>query len=290
MSYEEDEFEILNENDEILLNVKTPKKIVEDVKLDGVLYLDEFDLNKMHPIDVNDIYNSPKIVAIGKPGSGKSKLIEAIIAFKQYICPVGQYFAGTEESHDFFDQQCTSVTTFNKLDLEAMTNYVKRQKLAKKYLANPWAMCILDDVTDDPKQLKNKVFGSFYKNGRKWASIFVLALQFALDLPSGIRGCVDYSFIFNDPSPANRKRLYENFAPGCVGSLSNWCTIMDQVCTKYRCLVVDNRSNSNDIKECLYWFKVDIAQLPSKNHKYCHPTAMDHDVQRKDPKYVENVL
>lgn len=281
-----DDFEIADVDfDEVPIKKKLAK-----VEIDDTIYLDEFDLNAMHPLGVDDIKNGIKAVMVGKPGSGKSKLIEAILTYKEHICPVGQYYAGTEESYDYFDKQCTSVTTFNKVDLEGMTNFVKRQKIAKKYLPNPWAFIVADDVTDDPKQLSNKVFSSYYKNGRKWCMIFILAMQYALDLKPGMRTCIDYSFIFKEAQLANRRKLYENFAPGCVGTFSNWCDIMDAVCNDYICLVVNNRVQSNNIRDCLFWFRVDTNKLHNENYKFGHPTAHAHDKQRKDPNYSEAII
>src|SRR3990167_11156241 len=71
----------------------------------------EFDINKMHPLDSNDIKNAVKIVCIGRPGSGKSTIVKSILFHKAHVCPVGQFFCGTEDSSHFYSSNCTTITT-----------------------------------------------------------------------------------------------------------------------------------------------------------------------------------
>ena len=61
----------------------------------------EADLNTMEPTDA-DSTNGAKYIAIGKPKSGKSKLIKAILKAKSSFIPVAVAFAGTDETnHDY---------------------------------------------------------------------------------------------------------------------------------------------------------------------------------------------
>ena len=91
-----------------------------------------------------------KTVVIGKPGTGKSTLIAALLYAKKHIYPAGVVFSGTEDSNGFYKRMIPSTFIFNKYDESQLESFIKRQKIAKKHLAIPWAVCLLDDCTDTP--------------------------------------------------------------------------------------------------------------------------------------------
>ena len=56
--------------------------------------------------------------------------------------------------------------------------FIKRQKISKQYISNPWSLLLLDDCTDDPKLFKKPLFQGLYKNGRHWKMWYILSLQY----------------------------------------------------------------------------------------------------------------
>ena len=103
-----------------------------------------------------DTYRNPgqggsKIVVIGKPGTGKTTLITALLNAKKHIFPVGMVISGTEDSNGHYKKIFPDSFVYNKYDEEVIQNFIKRQKIAKQHLQNPWAVILLDDCTDDPK-------------------------------------------------------------------------------------------------------------------------------------------
>ena len=69
-----------------------------------IIRIKEFDLNSMPPYSVNDDKNGIKIVVIGKPGTGKSTIIQDIVASKSHIAAVAQIFSGTEDSNHYYSE------------------------------------------------------------------------------------------------------------------------------------------------------------------------------------------
>ena len=180
------------------------------------VYIKEFDMSSIPPFGIDD-KNGIKLAIIGRPGSGKSTLINSIILAKSFI-PVAQIFSGTEDSNHFFSERFPGVCIYNKLDMNAIENFVTRQKIAMKYLPNPWAFQILDDVADNPAILRKPIFQAYYKLGRHWKMVHILSLQYSMDVMPQIRNCIDYTFIFKENALRFRKSLYENYA-SCIDSL-----------------------------------------------------------------------
>lgn len=250
----------------------------------------EFDLNKMHPTDPNDLKYASKSIVIGKPGRGKSVCIEHIMLYKNWICPVMQVFSGSESATPFYTNHMVSdITLFNELDLPAMENFAKRQNIAKQFLPNSWAMSILDDVTDEPSVLRKPVFNAYFKRGRHWSMVFVLAVQYPLDIPTALRSCVDYVFIMANSIIAEREKIYENFASGAIPTYQDFCDLMNQLTTDYTAMVIDNTSTSSIITDRVFFFKADLSRVPI-NFKVGSKDIVPFAEERKDPNYRESFI
>ena len=98
--------------------------------------------------------------------TGKTTLITSLLYAKKHIFPVGMIMSGTEDSNGHYRKMFPSTFVYNKLNEDQVENFVKRQKIAKKHLPNPWAVLFLDDCTDDPKLFNKPLFQGLYKNGR----------------------------------------------------------------------------------------------------------------------------
>lgn len=195
-----------------------------------------------------------KIVIIGKPGTGKSWLIKSLLYAKKHIFPVGMVFSGTEDSNEAFAKHFPSTFIYDEVNLDAIERFIKRQKLARQHLENPWAVLLLDDCTDDPKILKNKLFRGLFKNGRHWKCLFMLSLQYCMDVSKGLRPSIDGVFILREPSIAMRKSLYENYG-GIIPDFKQFCDILDQITDDHTALYIHNRSTSNKIEDNVFWYK-----------------------------------
>ncbi len=211
----------------------------------------------IHELNLDIIKPSSKIVAIGKPGSGKSTLIASVLYNKRHLYPVAQIFSGTESSTGFFKQYVPELFIYNELDTDALEAFVKRQKLAKEYLDNPFALLVVDDCTDDPKVLNRPLFQNLYKNGRHYNMLFILSLQYALDVRPNIRNNIDGTFIFRESNISTRKKIWENFA-GVIPDFKTFCKIMDDITGDYTALYIHNQSTSNKLEDCVFYYKAPL--------------------------------
>lgn len=248
--------------------------------------------SKRNEVDIHEFplhemkYNS-KIVIIGKPATGKSTVTRDIVKAYRHEFPVAKVFSGTEENNHFYSQMFPDLYIHSEYSESEMEDFAKRQKLAmRNNPENPKGMLIVDDCSDDPKFFHRPLFQKFYKNGRQWEMMFILALQYGMDIRPVIRTNIDYVFIFREPNERNRKALYENYA-GIIGSYNDFCDVMDQLTEDYTAIVIDNRKQSNNLSECVYYYK---ARLHDDDFKFGCDEYRQAAEQRYNTQYVPPVV
>ncbi len=199
-------------------------------------------------------YGGSKIVVIGKPGTGKTTLITSLLYEKSHIFPSALVVSGTEDSNHHYSNIFPSTFVYNKLQMPLIEDYIRRQKLAKQHLANPWSVLLLDDCMDNPKLFNDPLFHNIFKNGRHWKMWFILSLQYCMDVKPVIRNNVDGTFILRESNMRSRESLWKNYA-GVIPDFSDFCDIMDQLTTDYTAIYIHNASQSNKIEDCVFWYK-----------------------------------
>tara|TARA_B100001540_G_C15720320_1_gene602696 strand:- start:309 stop:1094 length:786 start_codon:yes stop_codon:yes gene_type:complete len=228
-----------------------------------------------------------KIVVIGKPGTGKTTLITSLLYEKRHIFPVGMVMSGTEDSNGHYSKMFPSSFVYNKLEEDKINDFIKRQKISKNHLENPWALLLLDDCTDDPRLFSKPLFQGLFKNGRHWKMMFILSLQYCMDVKPVIRTNVDGVFILREPNMKNRRSLWENYA-GVIPDFSTFCEIMDQVTDDYTALYIHNATQTNKLEDCIYWYKANPEEIPS-NFKIGSKEFWKFHKDRYDDNYVNPV-
>ena len=195
-----------------------------------------------------------KIVVIGKPGTGKTTLLTSLLYQKRHIFPIGLVISGTEDSNGHYKKIFPDTFVYNKYDEGVLENFVRRQKLAKQHLENPWAVVLLDDCTDDPKVFNKPFQQGMYKNGRHWKMLYILSLQYGMDIRPVIRTNIDGVFILREPNMRNRRVLWENYA-SCIPDFGDFCQILDQITDDYTALYINNATQSNRLEDCIFWYR-----------------------------------
>lgn len=212
----------------------------------------------------NESQGGSKTVIIGKAGTGKTTLITSLLYAKKHIFPVGLVMSGSESSNHYYSQFFPEIFVFNDYDEDVIKNFIKRQKIAKEHLRNPWAVLLIDDCTDDPKIFNKPLQQNLYKVGRHFKMWYILSLQYAMDIKPSIRVNVDNVFILRETSIKIRKVIWENYA-SIIPDFSLFCQIMDGLSDNYTALVINNQTTSNNIEDCVFYYK---APHPSTFKKF----------------------
>ena len=244
------------------------------------LNLDIITPNKLTPVSEG----GHKIVVIGAPKSGKTTLVTRLIYEKSSIIPTGIVFSGTEDSNHHYKNIIPTTFVYNGFDRDVLKRFISRQKIAREYLPNPWSLILLDDCTDDTTIFNDKLMVGMYKNGRHYAMLYILSLQYSMDVKPVIRTNISGVFIFREPNIKNRKRLWENYA-GIIPDFQLFCDIMDSVCNNYTALYIDNTAQTNNWQDCVFWYRA--KPVPNDFKFGCDEMWSFHNA-RYNPNYKED--
>ena len=208
----------------------------------------------------------PVVVLIGKRDTGKSFLVRDLLFYQQEI-PIGTVISGTEEGNGFYAKMVPKLFVHNEYNTAIIENILKRQRTVlkqikkeietyKKSTIDPRAFVILDDCLYDATWTRDKMMRLLFMNGRHWKVMLIITMQYPLGIPPTLRTNIDYVFILRENYIANRRRIYDNYA-GMFPTFESFCQVMDQCTENYECLVINNNSKSNKLKDQVFWYKAD---------------------------------
>lgn len=219
--------------------------------------------------------------------SGKTTLIENLTYYHKHKYPVARAFIGTEGGYKRFCKIFHPLFVSNYYDEEEEKKHIERQRtLVLENHPTPYAVNILDDVSDDPTIYRTPTMRGLFKLGSQhWAQLLMVGSQYAIDMPPDVRKAVSYVAIFREPEEEERKKLYKNFG-GLSGSYSNFCDLMDQLTGDYTCIIFKKRSQDNDMEKCIFYFKT--KQLG--NWKFGCKEYREWGEKRYNKSYKETVM
>lgn len=213
---------------------------------------------KLKKFDPSKIGDNRCCLFVGKRGTGKTTLVTDILHFKRSI-PCGVVISGTEEGNGYYGKLVPDSFVYSEYDKAIVERIIDRQRklMVKKDQVDTRVFLLLDDCAFDKKMFRDKSLRYVMMNGRHFSIFCALTLQYCMDMPTDIRSQVDYLFLLREPVLANREKLYKNFC-GIFPSFDIFDQVMNAVTQNYGCLVIDNTSHSNNIEDCVFWYKADI--------------------------------
>ena len=208
---------------------------------------------------------------LGKRGTGKSVLLRDILYEHRKRFDIGICFSPTYESTECFKKFVPQTLLYGNFQPEVIAKVIAQQR-ARCDQGKPMkrVFIVLDDCGYDKNTLfssKNTAMREIFMNGRHLKITLYIALQYCVDMPSSLRSQVDYVMTLREPVLANIKRLHDFFF-GIVPSLSDFKKVLSNSTENHEALVTTNLVNSNDIADCVFWYK---AKLNLPDFKLCQP-------------------
>ncbi len=209
--------------------------------------------------------------------SGKSVLIKDLLYQHRKDFTKAIIMSGTEGSTRFYQGMVPDLYIYDSYNQDAMDRVRIGQQRAVRdngagHPANNCAI-VNDDCMDDKDWIKHKTTKWLFKNGRHFDIFFLLAMQYALDIPPELRTCIDYIFILKEPQLKTRHKLHDNYA-GMIPTFNMFSDILDNLTEDYNCMVIKNRKAlSTNITDCVFWYKAsehkeDFSIVPKSVWRY----------------------
>jgi hypothetical protein len=205
------------------------------------------------------------ILIIGRRRSGKSVLLRDIFYHHQEI-PQAIVFSSSESASPFFSKFIPDSFIYSKYAPDKVKRVINRQAIIlkeskKKGIGNEGKTAknnvsiVLDDMMHEANVWsKDETIKDIFFNGRHYNIFFILSLQYSMGITPGLRGNLDYVFVFNEPSKKNRIKIYEDYA-SIFPDFKIFCNVLEQCTTDFGCLVL-----KTTVPFTVSWYRADMHE------------------------------
>lgn len=222
-----------------------------------------FDIKRFDP---STMASNATVFLVGKRGTGKSTLIADIMYHNRSKFHYGIGMSATEEVtgdlgrfiprsclyHDFTEGALSGLMAHQKKDGAK----VKRAQLRGEDRKLKPMFVVMDDCAFDKKTLSNSTMREAFMNGRHRALFIVNAVQYMMDIPSSLRGQIDYVFATRDNIRDQREKLYKYFF-GIFDDFETFSRVLDECTQGHSCIVLDGKSLSNKVEDVVFHYQAD---------------------------------
>ena len=149
------------------------------------------------------------------------------------------------------------------------------------------ALLVLDDIGFDKKIQDDQNIRKICMNGRHWGILFIICLQDCMGIRPNMRTNIDFVFCLKENIQSNIKKLYDHYF-GIFDKLPEFKQVFHQLTEGYDCIVLDNTCKSNNLADCIFWYRATpnrIFRIGSKllwnkheelyNKEYNHPKTTE---------------
>lgn len=198
----------------------------------------------------------PKILVLGKSGSGKTSLVQDLLFYIRKI-HAGVVVCPTEASLVDYRVMFPESFIHDKWDSNVIANMLRMQKRIRKTNPRFHQLLMLDDIMYDNKTiLKDESTRFIFMNGRNNNISVIVTMQYCMDLTPDIRNQIDFVFALRDNVHANREKLWKQFF-GIIPSSDAFHQIMQRCTSGYNAIVLDNNARSGKIEDCIFYYCAD---------------------------------
>ena len=217
------------------------------------LKVQKFDPNTLKPYRI--------IIMIGKRGTGKSTLIADILYHISQKVDFGVAMTPTEESCSMFREHMPESWIYNTFAANKLEQMLQLQRDLGKKNKIRHLFVVMDDCMYDKKILRGLCMRDLFMNGRHLKVTFLNAMQYIMDMGPDLRTQVDYVFALRENIISNKSKLHKYFF-GMFDKYEDFSRVMDRCTENHGCLVLDNTAKTNNLEDCLFWYRASI-DLPA---------------------------
>lgn len=225
-------------------------------------------------------------VFIGKRGTGKSTLVADILYYMRRI-NAGVAISATEDGNAFYSNFIPDILIHSEYKPEIIEQVISRQKKiinGRNRGTEGDVFVLLDDCMYDKRMIRDTNIRGIFMNGRHWRITFMLTMQYCMDLPPDLRANIDYVFILRENIIQNQEKLYKNFF-GIFPHFSVFQDVLNSCTEGYDCLVLDNTSKSNNVQDCVFWYRA----KPNRDFKIGSKELWNYCTKNYDEKKARSV-
>lgn len=196
------------------------------------------------------------VALIGRRGSGKSTLMKDLLYHMRKKLNFGIAMSPTEDSNGAFGAFMPRACIYSSFTPTALDVLLQVQTRAKRRGKERRVFVLLDDCMYEKSIMNSDNIRETLMNGRHKNIFFINAVQYIMDVPPAARGQTDYVFAMQDNNRDNREKLYKFFF-GVFNSFDEFDRAMQTLTNNRCCIVLDNRSHSTDVTDCVFWYRAD---------------------------------
>ena len=208
---------------------------------------------RLKKLNITTIPDDALILCVGKPNSGKTILVNDILSHKAHISR-GTIISPSAKTYTQYDTDI-----LNSVLREQETIHRENQSCTPETRLDRRAYLVMDGCMKDAQWLQDRNIRGLFMQNRSYALFVILTLQTMNMIPPGLRGCIDYLFLFATDSD-RLARIYDQFGY-MFPSLDVFNATIDE-CTKDNgCLVIHLAKPSNVLKEIVFWYKTPAEKI-----------------------------
>lgn len=197
------------------------------------------------------------ILFVGKRGTGKSVLMNDMLYHFRNVVDFGIAFSPTEETAESFRRCMPEQWIYSSFDPTKLESMLRMQRNNAKQGRMRDLFLVMDDCMFDKKVLKGTGIRDLFMNGRHLHLTYFNAMQYVMDMGPDLRTQVDYVFALRENIISNKVKLWKYFF-GMFENFNDFSKVMDKCTQNYSCIVLDNTKNSNNVEDCIFWYKASL--------------------------------
>jgi hypothetical protein len=205
-------------------------------------------------------FTSPTtVVILARRGSGKSVLLGRLMYENKSFFDNVYVFGGSLAVLDDYRGRVPPSNLAEGFSETKFTHIMRQAetltKLAKKNNTKPFQTAVLlDDLGFDTKIFKNKALLASFMNGRHLNLSIFLVVQYLTSIPPTIRSQADKVISLRETSRNTLKKQYDMFF-GVFECFRDFVEVLTRATENYGALVLDARSTSAEITECIFTYR-----------------------------------